>query len=142
MKRFLNFNFGLDEVSGPSGRDDEKGEDGGAPDGKDLFDMVCKDRFSSIDNEEEMEEDEGKKADESKGVSNSSDEDEEEEVEDPWAARTKEIKFAATDEDDGPADVAEENGPEDKAKENKVRRTAAQQGLCFGTSAEIAGMGN
>ena len=43
-------------------------------------------------------------------------------MEDPWAARTKEIKFAAADEDEAsPADVAEENdGPEDEAKENKV----------------------
>jgi len=106
MKRFLNFNFGLDEVSGSSaggggGTDDDGGEkaEGGAggADGKDLFDVVCKDRFGSIDNEEEaaMDEEESEKK-ESK-AENSSDEDEDEEVEDPWAARTKEIKFAESD---------------------------------------------
>lgn len=60
MKRFLNFNFGLDEVSGASGstgNDDEgdEGEEGGGHKegkehgggGADLFDMVCKERFRS-----------------------------------------------------------------------------------------------
>ena len=122
MKRFLNFNFGLDEVSGPSGSEDKS--EGGAPEGKDLFDMVCKDRFSSIDNEEEeetMEEDvEGSKK-ERKGRPGANSSDEEEEVEDPWAARTKEIKFAAADDED--ATAAKEDGPEENASENPKENT-------------------
>ena len=87
MKRFLNFNFGLDEVS----VSDEKGAEGGSGEtgetGKDLFDMVCKDRFSSIDNDEEGEEKQTDSGDE--------------EDEDPWASRTKEIKFDIAGTSDG-----------------------------------------
>merc|ERR1712029_1170437 len=124
MKRFLNFNFGLDEVSGSAsatsasaaGNDDtsdiekaesgngQDGDAGAADNGKDLFDMVCKDRFGSIDGGEEATMEDAssakkepvKSAVEANSSEGSSEEDEEEEeVEDPWAARTKEIKFAA-----------------------------------------------
>jgi len=128
MKRFLNFNFGLDEVS----VSDEKVSESAAAEaeaaasseaGKDLFDMVCKDRFSGgIDDDENDDED---TEDESPKKSGGSDDDEDGECEDPWASRTKEIKFdveaknQSVNENDDDDDSSDGDDKEDKDEEVK-----------------------
>ena len=76
MKRLASINFGLDEVTGSS--DQEEKEQ------RDLFEVVCKQRFSG-------EEDVGKRKDK---LGEDSD-DLTSEEEDPWESRTKEIEFGS-----------------------------------------------
>ena len=82
MKRLASINFGLDEVTGsPSSGGQEKEQ-------RDLFDVVCKQRFSGVDDDEmeKPKENIGDDSDE-RGT--------EEEEDDPWESRTKEIEFGS-----------------------------------------------
>jgi len=79
MKRLASINFGLDEVTGsPSSNEDEKEQ-------RDLFEVVCKQRFSGV-HDDDME----------KSKENSEDSEETAtEEDDPWESRTKEIEFGS-----------------------------------------------
>ena len=80
MKRLASINFGLDEVTGsPSSNEDEKEQ-------RDLFEVVCKQRFSEV-HDDDMD----------KSKENISDDSEETatEEDDPWESRTKEIEFGS-----------------------------------------------
>ena len=79
MKRLASINFGLDEVTGsPSSGDEDKEQ-------RDLFEVVCKQRFSEVDENE---------ADKQKDTTDEdSDDKDTEEEDDPWESRTKEIEF-------------------------------------------------
>ena len=81
MKRLASINFGLDEVTGsPSSGDEDKEQ-------RDLFEVVCKQRFSEVDENE---------ADKQKDTTDEdSDDKDTEEEDDPWESRTKEIEFGA-----------------------------------------------
>ena len=80
MKRLASINFGLDEVTGsPSSLEQEKEQ-------RDLFEVVCKQRFSGVE-DDEMEN--------SKEIIDDSDERSTEEEDDPWESKTKEIEFGS-----------------------------------------------
>lgn len=92
MKRFINYNFGLDEVSANSPTGDTSGQ-GDDDSSKDLFDMVCNQRFSGID--DDVDEEIGAAAEGKAKENNACDDDEQDEDEDPWATRTKQIEFSS-----------------------------------------------
>merc|ERR1719167_1054797 len=88
MKRLASINFGLDEVTGSSGEEEKEQ--------RDLFEVVCKQRFSGVDDDDD---DIGKRKTQ---LAEDSDELTSEE-EDPWESRTKEIEFGSNLFSSGPA---------------------------------------
>merc|ERR1719167_272428 len=88
MKRLASINFGLDEVTGSSGEEEKEQ--------RDLFEVVCKQRFSGFDDDDG---DIGKRKTQ---LAEDSDELTSEE-EDPWESRTKEIEFGSNLFSSGPA---------------------------------------
>ena len=80
MKRLASINFGLDEVTGsPSSNEDEKEQ-------RDLFEVVCKQRFSGVHGDD-MEKSKENISDDSEDTATEED--------DPWESRTKEIEFGS-----------------------------------------------
>ena len=80
MKRLASINFGLDEVSGSSGEEEKEQ--------RDLFEVVCKQRFSGVDNDDDdLDKRNNQLAEDSDEVTS--------EEEDPWESRTKEIEFGS-----------------------------------------------
>ena len=77
MKRLASINFGLDEVTGSSGEEEKEQ--------RDLFEVVCKQRFSGAD--DDIEKCKDKLGDDSDDLTT--------EEEDPWESRTKEIEFGS-----------------------------------------------
>ena len=78
MKRLASINFGLDEVTGSPSSDEDKEQ-------RDLFEVVCKQRFSGADEDETEKQKDPTDED--------SDDKDTEEEDDPWESRTKEIEF-------------------------------------------------
>ena len=88
MKRLASINFGLDEVSGSSGEEEKEQ--------RDLFEVVCKQRFSGVDNDDDdLDKRNNQLAEDSDEVTS--------EEEDPWESRTKEIEFGSNLFSSGPA---------------------------------------
>ena len=79
MKRLASINFGLDEVTGSPSNEDEKEQ-------RDLFEVVCKQRFSGVD-DDDMEKSKENISDDSEDTATEED--------DPWESRTKEIAFGS-----------------------------------------------
>ena len=80
MKRLASINFGLDEVTGsPTSNEEEKEQ-------RDLFEVVCKQRFSGIDEDMDRSKE---------NIGDDSEETTTENEDDPWESRTKEIGFGS-----------------------------------------------
>ena len=80
MKRLASINFGLDEVTGSSGEEEKEQ--------RDLFEVVCKQRFSGVDDDDDS-------TDKCKNTLAEDSDEVTSEEEDPWESRTKNIEFGS-----------------------------------------------
>ena len=80
MKRLASINFGLDEVTGSTGEEEKEQ--------RDLFEVVCKQRFSGVDDDDDG-------TDKCKNTLAEDSDEVTSEEEDPWESRTKNIEFGS-----------------------------------------------